>query len=225
MNELDSLLNFDLQLFADEPDPNAGDTGGKDELQDQAGKQDDLPKQDTTPEPEDTKTKTFTQADLDNIIQKRLARERKQWEAQVEEEKKKAAMTEAERLKAEKEEAEKKAQDAMSKANEVLLKAEVKQAAVDLGIVDPDAAYALMDREDVEIGDGTIKGVKEALTQLLASKPWLKRAPEKPSVGAPSNPGEPTTTYTRAQLAKMSTEEINRNWDTIQDQLQKGLIK
>ena len=218
MSEL--LKRMNLQLFADEPD--AGDTGGN-KPQDPAGDKQDPPEQDPTPKLEDTKT--FTQDEIDRIIQNRLARERKQWEAQLEEEKKKAAMTEAERLKAEKEEAEKRAQDAMSKANELLLKAEVKQAAVDLGIVDPDAAYALMERENVEVNDGAITGVKEALTQLLEAKPWLKRAPGKPGVGTPSNPDPAPTTYTRAQLAKMSTDEINKNWDAIQEQLQKGLIK
>lgn len=201
MREL--LKRINLQLFA--ADPNAGDDGGNEPQDPADDKQDPKEPQDPTPEPEDTKT--FTQDELDGIIQKRLARERKQWEAQLEEEKKKAAMTEAERLKAEKEEAEKRAQDAMSKANELLLKAEVKQAAVDLGIVDPDAAYALMERENVEVNEGTITGVKEALTQLLEAKPWLKRAPEKPGVGMASNPGQSNTEPTPEQVAKMSQAE------------------
>src|SRR5690606_29562266 len=83
------------------PDAGAQDggsvvTGG----QDTAGK--DAPKGDV---------KTITQEELDRIIQQRLQRERKKWEQQIEEERRKAAMTEAERLKAEKEEAERKAQE------------------------------------------------------------------------------------------------------------------
>jgi alanyl-tRNA synthetase len=202
----DLLKRFDLQLFADGGDPDAGDDGGN-EPQDPAGDDGD-PKEtesdDTTPKPEG---KTFTQDDLDKIIQKRLARERKQWEQQLEEERKKAAMSEAERLKAEKEEAEKRAQEAISKANELLLKAEVKQVAVELGIVDPDAAYLLMDREDIEVKDGAVAGAKEALEQLLEAKPWLKRAPEKPAVGTGSNPGKSDLEPTPEQIAKMSQAE------------------
>jgi len=39
--------------------------------------------------------KTITQEELDRIIQQRLQRERKKWEQQIEEERRKAAMTEA----------------------------------------------------------------------------------------------------------------------------------
>lgn len=223
----DLLRRFDLQFFADDGDdgdPNAGGTGGN-EPQDPADGKQDPSKQEPTPKLEE---KTFTQTDVDSIIQKRLARERKQWETQLEEEKKKAAMTEAERLKAEKEEAEKKAQDAMRTANERLVRAEVKQLCVDLNIVDSDAAYALMDRENVEVKeDGSIAGVKEALEKLVDAKPWMKGTQKKPGVGGDSNPGDDkaTTVYTREKLAKMSTEEINEHWDKIQSQLRQGLIK
>lgn len=103
-----------------------------------------------SPEPEG---KTFTQEQLDDIIQRRLARERKQWEQQLEEERRKAAMTEAERLKAEKEEAEKRARQAMEVANERLIQAEVRLQVAELGIVDADAALALMDRSDVAVDE------------------------------------------------------------------------
>ena len=124
-----------------------------------------------------------------------LAKERKKWEtefaAKVDEERKKAAMTETERLKAEKEAAEKKAQDAMRTANERLLRAEVKATAVALDIVDPDAAYALMDRDAVSVAeDGTTQGVEDALKALIKEKPWLKKTDAKGgSVGAGTNPG------------------------------------
>ena len=222
----DLLRKIDLQFFADdgEDDPNAGGKGGEDSKNvDEKGTGKDEEKEKAPPE-----ERRFTQADMDSIVQKRLARERKQWEEQIEEEKKKAAMTEAERLKAEKEEAEKEAQDAMRKANERLMRAEVKQLCVDLNIVDSDAAYALMDRENVEVKeDGSIAGVKEALEKLVDAKPWMKGTQKKPGVGGDSNPGDDkaTTVYTREKLAKMSTEEINEHWDKIQSQLRQGLIK
>ena len=122
-----------------------------------------------------------------------LAKERKKWEtefaAKVDEERKKAAMTETERLKAEKEAAEKKAQDAMRTANERLLRAEVKATAVALDIVDPDAAYALMDRDAVSVAeDGTTQGVEDALKALIKDKPYLLRQKGAQSVGGATNP-------------------------------------
>jgi len=133
--------------------------------------------------------KTFTQKDLDDIISRRLSRERKAWQEQLEEEKKKAAMTEAERLKAEKEEAEKKGKAAMEAANKRLVKAEVKAAAAEMGLIDADAAYALLDKDTIEVTDsGDVKGVKKALEALVKERPWLKKAAGSGSVGGGSNP-------------------------------------
>ena len=163
-----------------------------------------------------------------------LAKERKKWEtefaAKVDEERKKAAMTETERLKAEKEAAEKKAQDAMRTANERLLRAEVKATAVALDIVDPDAAYALMDRDAVSVGDdGTIKGVEDALKALIKDKPYLLRQKGAQSVGGATNPAAsgnmPGKIYTRAELERMSADEINKHWAEISEQMSKGPIK
>lgn len=196
----------------------------------------ETPAEPDTPEANvDTPTgeKRFDQADVDRIVQERLNRAEKKWkttyEAQLEEERKKAAMTETEKLKAEKEEAEKKAQDAMRVANERLLQAEVKAAAVALNIVDPDAAYALMDKDLVEIDEGgTIKDVNKALTALIADKPYLVREKEKQPIGGGSRPAPtdtPTKVYTKAELERMSPDEINKHWGDISEQLQKGLIK
>lgn len=68
-----------------------------------------------------------------------------------------------------------KAQEAEKKANERLIRAEVKSVATELGIVDADAALLLMGKENVKINDsGDVEGVKEALTTLVESKPYLK---------------------------------------------------
>ena len=138
--------------------------------------------------------KNFSQADLDRVVQDRLARAEKKWEAdlqkKLEDERKKAAMTETEKLTAAKEEAEAKAAQALAAANEMLIRAEVKSIAADMGLVDGDAAYALIDREDVEVKDGKVKGVKEALEALVKEKPWIKKGETKGgSVGAGTNPG------------------------------------
>mgnify|MGYP001201212351 FL=1 len=133
--------------------------------------------------------KTFTQAELDAIIEKRLARAKKDADKALEDERKKAQMTEAERLKAAKDEAEAKAEKALATANEVLVRAEVKSIAADMGLVDGDAAYALIDRDSVELKNGKVTGVKEALEALAKEKPWIKKGEAKGSVGAGTNPG------------------------------------
>ena len=134
--------------------------------------------------------KTFTQAELDAIIEKRLARAAKEKEKALEDERKRATMTETEKLRAAKEEAEAQAAKTLAAANEILIRAEVKSIAADMGLVDGDAAYALIDREDVEVKDGKVKGVKEALEALVKEKPRIKKGETKGgSVGAGTNPG------------------------------------
>ena len=149
---------INLQFFADE-NPDEGT------------------KTDTDPTPE----KTFTQSEVNAIIAKRLARDRKTWEEQLEEEKKKAAMTEAEKVKAEAEEKVKEAEEKCRIAAEKAKQAEVKAVAAEMGIVDPEAAFLLAQGELTEEAD-----VKEVLTKLVESKPYLKKSPA--NIGTPTNP-------------------------------------
>lgn len=154
---------FDLQIFADDGDPNAGgdngDNGGN------AGK-------------------TFTQADVDRIVAERLAREKEKYKDYADLKAKAAKLaeleqsqlTEQEKLQAKLKQLEQEKTEALTAANQRLLAAEVKLQAAELGIIDPDAAFALMSRDGVEVtADGAVKGVKEALTALLEVKPYLKK--------------------------------------------------
>lgn len=78
-------------------------------------------------------------------------------------------------------------EEATSKARDMLVKAEIRAQAAELGIVDADAAAKLADLSGVKVGDdGTVEGVREALEALLEAKPYLKAAPKQ--VGSPSNP-------------------------------------
>jgi hypothetical protein len=68
-----------------------------------------------------------------------------------------------------------KAQEAETKANDRLIRAEIKLQATALGIVDEEAAYTLMAKEGVKVNDnGSVEGVKESLESLLTAKPYLK---------------------------------------------------
>lgn len=174
---MDQLFRFDLQRFADGGDPDAGGNDGGQEAGDggqgQAG---------------DTPTdggRTFTQEDLDRLIQQRLQRERKKWEQQLEEERKKAAMTEAERLKAEKEEAERRAQEAQQQAARRLVQVEAKVVAMELGVKPDRIPYILRlaDLSSVDMDDSgqvDAKALRAAIEAVLKDVPELKGAEQAP---------------------------------------------
>lgn len=149
--------------------------------------------------------KTFTQAELDEIIAKRLSREKEkqaEMEAKLqrlkeleeaEEERKKAAMTEQERLLAEKEEAEKiaeeakeKAEKALEAANKRIIETEIRAIARENKANDVDVVLALLDTSTIEVDDdGSVKGVQEAIQELKESKSFLF----KQSIGADASGG------------------------------------
>ena len=70
-------------------------------------------------------------------------------------------------------------------ADNRLISAEVRAVGTELNIIDIDAAFALMDKSGVKVGeDGSVTGVKEALEALTAAKPYLIKA-----AGAPAGTG------------------------------------
>jgi hypothetical protein len=185
------LLPLNLQLFA-EPDDGMGSPDSKDEDKNPA---------DNGKAPE----KTYTQAEMDAVLQKRLKREKeKQAELdaklkrleefeKAEEERKKAAMSEAELLKAEKEEAAKQALEAteaakkaQEKANQRIVNTEIKSIARTLNANDPSDVLALLDKSAIEMDDeGNVKGVEEAVKALKEAKPWMF----KQAIGADATGG------------------------------------
>lgn len=62
----------------------------------------------------------------------------------------------------------------MREADDRLIHAEIRDVGASLGLIDPDAAFALMDRSSVSVADdGSVCGVRESLTELLRNKPYL----------------------------------------------------
>ncbi|MGG5762650.1 scaffolding protein [Bacillus proteolyticus] len=138
-------------------------------------------------------TKTLTQEQVDDVVAKRLERERKKYEdyddikaklvafEKAEEERKKQEMTEVKRLQAEKDEAAKKAveaselaQKAQEKANARILNTEIKSVARSLNANDPNDVLALLDKSDINVDEeDNIQGVESAVEALKASKPWM----------------------------------------------------
>ena len=80
--------------------------------------------------------------------------------------------------------------DAESRVASAMIASEVRVLAMQKGIVDPDAALKLIDRNAVAYDEEKgVLGVGEALDALLAAKPYLKGHPQAPNLNAP--PGKP----------------------------------
>lgn len=72
-------------------------------------------------------------------------------------------------------EAEREREQAVAQARESTLRMAVAQEAGRLDIIDPDAAYKLMDMSYVQIDDsGYVSGVEDALKELIKLRPFLK---------------------------------------------------
>lgn len=114
-----------------------------------------------------------SQEEFDKVIQKRINQATNKLRKDFENEKKKSQMSEIDKYKFEVEQAKKEVEDMKYNSNQVLIKADVITIATKMGIVDPDAAYALMDKSNVEINDGKVYGVKQSLDNLVKEKNYL----------------------------------------------------
>lgn len=117
----------------------------------------------------------------------------------------------------EKSEAEKKA--AEERLTEATLRNAFLVEAPKHNIVDADAAWKLMDRSGVTLGDdGSAQGIEAALKSLVEAKPFLVQSgPAGKKAGAPSNPskeggeGDGTKrTYKRSELKDSKFFEDNK---------------
>lgn len=94
----------------------------------------------------------------------------------ADEERKKAAMSEQERIVAERDELAKAKADLESQLQAVKVKTTVMSVATQAGAIDPDAVYALLDHSALEFKtDGTPKNADALVKALLEAKPYLVR--------------------------------------------------
>ena len=133
-------------------------------------------------------------------------------------ERQQAEMSELERAQAQNAELKQQLAQAAEAQKALALQSEIVSESARLGIVDADAAYKLLDKTAIEYDEaGKPRNVEALLRELLKSKPYLA------SVGGSSvmNP-EKTQMFTREQIEKMSTAEINKNWDAIKSYLERS---
>ncbi|MCL4293545.1 MAG: hypothetical protein KJ056_11030 [Acidimicrobiia bacterium] len=121
---------------------------------------------------------TLTQADLDALVEKRLGKARKAWEAEVNTAAERAKLDEVERLRAEKADAEKAATDARTAALGVRVAATAERAALAAG-VRPERVERFMRLVDLgELDDLTVDGEpdRDAIAKLVGKA--LEDVPE-----------------------------------------------
>ena len=115
-----------------------------------------------------------SQAELDSLLKNRINKAIKKTREELEDEKKKENLSELERLKLEKEESDKKLIEATNRSNQFLIQSKVISIASKLKIRDPEAAFILMDKDDVSIDDsGKVLGIENSLKALIKDKPYL----------------------------------------------------
>jgi len=184
---------------------------------------------------EQVEVKTFTQAELDEIVEKRLQRERKKLDKYSDyddvktkaseyekllEEKRLAELSEKERLEeiAKKHEQEKQSLseqlDSLRKQaeQEKIVNAFIKAApGVNIPTDRIDAALKLADLSAVQIEDGTVNGVEDVLATLVDQYSFLVGEEKKPQreIGEPSNSG----TSDEAKTLEAQLEDAKKKKD------------
>jgi Flp pilus assembly protein TadG len=183
------------------------------------------------PDPPPPADKTFTKAEVEQMIVDRLQRDRKdrlsddeiaELKAKAEKADKLEAanLTASEKLKAdaekaqqERDEAKADAQAARDEANRTKLQAKILTAASKAGAVDADAVYALLQNDnfavtkdgtklEVTIGDdGQVTGHEEAVTAYLEAKPYLVGTTPTPGPGGGGPRPSTAPALTQEQLA------------------------
>lgn len=138
--------------------------------------------------------KTFTQDELDNIINDRLKREKKKYEGidvaeykklkKAAEDKAEAEKTELEKAKNKLDLLEKEKENTLNLANKRLILAEFKVLAKEKGIKYVNDAYKLADLSTIEVKeDGSIEGLDEIVDGIIKEKPFLVDTQEESKGG------------------------------------------
>jgi len=161
----------------------------------------------TTTEP--TTEQTFTQEQVNRMMAQTRREERGKFadygelktRATRADELEQEKLTEAERMEARAIEAEKKAADAQQQIASAMIASEVKVRASAMGIIDPDAAYLLLDQANVRYdAEAGVSGVDDALAGLLEAKPYLRSANRTPNLNPET--GQP------AQSVRLTADQL-----------------
>ena len=169
--------------------------------------------------------RTFTQAELDRIVQERVARVKREAPPDYEDLRAKAAkleeleaaqLSELEKAQKAREKAEAKAAEAIERANRRLVEAAIREAGVELRAVKPEHLPRLIDTESVTIGDdGQVTGAGEAVKAFLEANPEYvgSERPKPGPVDQGARGGGAVDQLTREDMSRMSPEEIDKAYN------------
>lgn len=223
----DLLLPLNLQYFAEEA-PSEPANQPQDE---QSSDKVDVAEPDT---PKDESTaKSYTQEEINDIIAKRLERERKkfadydeiktkasEYEAKLEEQRL-AELSEKERAEelAKKFEEEKKALEAQldaikAQAEQEKIRNEFTKVASSAGITYLDDALALSDLSAVSIEDGKVVGVDDVVKALVENKPFLVGKAQPKPIGEATNNAQARPDKTAEQLLAELADKVRKTGRT-----------
>ncbi|WP_285751995.1 DUF4355 domain-containing protein [Lentzea sp. NBRC 105346] len=189
-----------------------------------------------TPSGQQGDGKTFTQADLDRIINERLEKAQKSWQAQQTDQMKKLAEVfgwqdpnatpdPAKMLEQAQQQATAHQQRAdLADAKALALAAGVKPERVDLFLRVVDVAGALKD-VDRSQGDSVTAALKSAVDGALTAAPEFKGAPALPgSSGGDRLAPNGKRQWTRAEIEGMSQKDLLANHDEIAAAMAEGRV-
>lgn len=180
--------------------PSQASTGAHDQAQDAS--------EDGSDEGTQSEGKTYTQAELDAIINSRIAKATKAAKRQALDEAKaeqeRANMSEAERIKAEKDQADKRIAELEERVRQSRIREQLAGKVVNL-----DDAVRVLDDSFINEDTGEVD-----VNAFLDSKPYFRAA----TPGGHAKPGNPSSAkrLTREQIANMSEAEIEKRWDEVQ---------
>jgi len=177
--------------------------------------------------------RTFTAAEVEAKIGKRVARLEREFKSRLEDAQKKAGMEETEKLKLEKEQAEARLAEVSTAAERRAVSAEAKVAALAAGVTGKrlPTFLRLVDLSDVKVdedGEPDPDQVQAAIDAALKEAPEFKAAP---GAGAPGASGKELggggggKVWTRGEIDKLTAEEYAEHREEIMEQSAKGLIK
>ena len=162
--------------------------------------------------------KTFTQEDVDRIIEQRLERERSKHAQELE----RAKMDELERTKAEKEAADKARQEAETARDQALISSEIRVAALVAGVKPERLPYfiKLVNSEGISVKDGVVdsKALNSAVEAVLRDMPEFVGKPGESKGGSDmgSQGGGSDDELTEEKIAQMSNAELKANLAKVQ---------
>lgn len=168
-------------------------------------------------------TKTFTQEELEKIIAERLKREREKYKDY---EQLKKAAEELQKIKESQMSEQEKLQMRLAEIEREKLERERELAELRTALVKQKVLTEL--GLPISLADRIFGETEEEIRQDAEELKKLLGLQANTKVGAPTNPvggNKQTRVFTREELMRMSPEEINKNWEQIQEALKNGLVK